>query len=80
MVDRYVAYMLILGLMTLTWVQGHSVVGWKRQKFSVQLFRQQSKQQALNLLQREAIFYVTLTLQTFIWLDHLFWLFFWQGG
>ena len=47
------------------------MVGRQKQKLSVQLSRQLSKEQALNLLQPYAIFYVTLTLKTFVWLDGL---------
>ena len=38
-------------------------MGRQIQKYNVALFRRLSKQQALNLLQRYAIFYVTLTLK-----------------
>ena len=44
------------------------IVGRQRQQFSVELFRQVSKRQVTTVCD---IVYVTLTLQTFIWLDHL---------
>ena len=50
-VDLFMAYLRMLVSMTLTLMQGHSG-GRQRQKFSVELFRQLSKQQALHLLQR----------------------------
>ena len=60
-VDLCMAYMGMFVLVTLTLMQGH--IGSGNQKFSVELFQQLSKQ--------ELFFYVTLTSQTFIWLDHL---------
>ena len=70
-VDLCMAYMLIGVSITFNLMQGHT--GSARYKFSVELFQQQSKQQALNLLQQTVVghFFVTMTLQVFIWLDHL---------
>ena len=62
-------YMLMLVSMPLSLMQGHS--GYVTAKIPCWIICTKNKQQALNLLQRLAILYVTVILQTFIWLDHL---------
>ena len=61
-------FMLMFVSMTLTLIQGH--IESAKAKFSVELFRQVSKQHALNLLERR-VGHATFILQTFIWLDQL---------
>ena len=60
-VDVCMAYMIMLVSMTLTLMQDHS--GRQGQTFSAELSRELIKRQALNLLHRQTIFYVTLSLK-----------------
>ena len=70
-VDVWMPHMLMIVSLTFSLNWYKVTVGRQRENISVELFGQPSKQQALHLLQRSAIFYVTLTLQAFLWLDRL---------
>ena len=71
LVDLHIAYMLMLVSITLTLMPGHSGSA-KAKQIHVECSRQLSKQQlSIKLVTTLGHVYVTLTLHTFIWLDHL---------